>query len=191
MFSVAPKYNEYVICDTGTSNTHFKPKHNQYLTNCKQLQHKVVASLPNNAKIAASYEGVFNLHPKLQVKSLIFPELHNESLLSVGQVCDQDCTAIFNKKEMKIVKDNQTLFKGYRDYSDGLWKLNMNELKLNYIVRKDTNKSGLARYLHAYAFSPVISTLETCVKKSNFITWPGVDKLNFKKLLQNLEATLK
>ena len=70
----------------------------------------MVASLPNNAKITASHEGVFILHPKLQVKSLIVPELHNESLLSVGQVCDQDCTAIFNKKEMKIVNDNQTLF---------------------------------------------------------------------------------
>jgi hypothetical protein len=37
----------------------------------------------------------------------------------------------------------------------------------------------------------VISTFQDCIKKGNFISWPGIDDINFKKIIKTTEATLK
>ena len=55
--------------------------------------------------------------------------------------------------------------------------------KINYIITKDKSKSDLAQYMLATAFSPAISTLKTAVDNGNFVTWPGINELNFEKLL--------
>ena len=47
------------------------------------------------------------------------------------------------------------------------------------------------QYFHGCAFSPVISTFQECIRKGNFISWPGIDDLNFKKTINTTEATLK
>ena len=91
---------------------------------------------------------------------------------------------------MHIIKDNQVILQGNRDGTDGLWKINLKPLQINYIVKKDKSKTELAQYLHACAFSPAISTFQECINRGNFVTWPGIETLNFKKLLQNPEATL-
>ena len=59
--------------------------------------------------------------------------------------------------------------------------------KLDYT--KDKSKHDLGQYLHGCAFSPVISTFQTAINKGNFITWPGIDDLKFKKLLETPIAT--
>ena len=61
---------------------------------------------------------------------------------------------------------------------------------MNYVVKKDKNKMKLAQYFHACAFPPAISSLQECAQKGDFLTWPGIEDLNFKKLLGNQEATL-
>ena len=61
---------------------------------------------------------------------------------------------------------------------------------MNFIIRKDKSKTELAQYLHASAFSPAISTFQTSINKGNFISWPGIQDLNFKKLIGTPEATL-
>ena len=62
---------------------------------------------------------------------------------------------------------------------------------MNYIISQDKDKTELAQYLHGCVFSPVISTFQKCIKKGNFISWPGIDNLNFKKLIKTTEPTLK
>ena len=54
---------------------------------------------------------------------------------------------------------------------------------MNYITTKDKTKMELAQYLHATAFSPSFSTLKKAIDNGNFVTWPGINELNFKKLL--------
>ena len=63
--------------------------------------------------------------------------------------------------------------------------------QINYIISRDRNKTELAQYLHGCAFSPVISTFQQCIKNRNFITWPGIDDLNLRKLIDHTEATIK
>ena len=54
----------------------------------------------------------------------------------------------------------------------------------NYIITKDKSKTELAQYLHGCDLSPVISNFQECTKKYNFVTWPGIDDLNFNKLIK-------
>ena len=45
---------------------------------------------------------------------------------------------------------------------------------LSVIIRKDTTKVDLARYLHAACFSLVISKWEKAIDNNHFSTWPGL-----------------
>ena len=62
-------------------------------------------------------------------------------------------------------------------------------MDMYYIITKDKSKTDLARYLHATAFSPSITTFIKAIKNENFITWPGIDTLNFATLLGTTKAT--
>ena len=118
----------------------------------------------------------------------------NESLLSIGQVCDQGYKAIFTKQDVKIKQGHNTLIVGKRNLKDGLWDIPFPLKPLqsaNYVVTKDKTKYELARYLHACAFSPSLHTFTKAIKNGNFISWPGIEMLNFKKLLENTAETAK
>jgi hypothetical protein len=115
-------------------------------------------------------------------------------LLSIGQACDNGYIAIFDKHILSIIKDNKIVLEGKRNLQDGLWDIPFKQHginSINYIITRDKSKTELAQYLHGCAFSPVISTFQDCINKGNFITWPGIDNLNFKKLIKTTEATLK
>ena len=65
------------------------------------------AALLDNTIIVATHQGKLQLHLDIQVDTLIFPKLTNESLLSIGQLCDLNCKAAFDKYKMKIFKNIQ------------------------------------------------------------------------------------
>ena len=199
--------------DTGASNHFTKPDHESFLKNLSKLKGGPVAYLPDTTRITASKAGQLSLSRRLSDKSqraLVYPELKNESLLSIGQLCDDNCTAIFKRKHMKIYKDEDIqinelaspLILGKRNNFDGLWDVpfhipdlqrtltgRSNKQQINYIIRRDKDKLELAKYLHACAYSPTISTFEKAIKNGNFITWPGIETLNFQKLLGTTLAT--
>ena len=64
-------------------------------------------------------------------------------------------------------------------------------MAINYIIRKDKTKTELAQYLHAAAFSPSLSTFTKAISIDNFLTWPGIEDLNFGKLIGTTIATEK
>ena len=153
--------------------------------------------------LQASASGNLQLHSKLKHSALIFPELHSKSLLSICQVCDDRCIALFDDKMLKIyrndkvikeflstVKSDNLVLEGNRNSRDGLYDVPFPKLHLNYIVQKDKNKLELAQYLHGCAYSPAISTFQTCVNKGNFITWPGIDDVKFKRILENISRSV-
>jgi hypothetical protein len=49
----------------------------------------------------------------------------------------------------------------------------------NIIVQKDKTKTELAQYMHACAFSPVLSTFQKAICMGHFDTWPGIYEINF------------
>ena len=154
--------------------------------------------LPNEATIKATHSGNLPFGLKLSQRgtnALVFPGLSNESLLSIGQLCDDNCVAIFTKNRVYVVKDNDLIMHGPRNRTDNLWDIQLPAHQrdkiqaapttscLSYIITKDKTKSDLARYLHATAFSPRISTFSKAIRNGNFVTWPGIENLNFEKLI--------
>ena len=146
--------NDILKADTGASRTYLQPKHQHHLSNLSNLQNGPVATLPNNEQIKAMAKGNLRLHPELNIESLVYPKLSNESLLSIGQLCDEGCTAIFTKAKLYILRNGQVILTGKRNLSDGLWDVMFKEHRIdniNYIISHDKSKVELAQYLHACA----------------------------------------
>ena len=62
------------------------------------------ATLLNNVKIWATVEGQLPLHSSVETKALIFLQLNNESLLSIGQLCDNGCIPMFDIQALDFFK---------------------------------------------------------------------------------------
>ena len=214
MHSVASKHLNCALdskhtakADSGATCHFLMSSHANLLGNVKTLENGQIATLPDKSTIQASHQGSLpfnNLSPKATT-ALVYPGLTNESLLSIGQFCDDGCFAVFTKMHVYIVKNDKIILQGNRNPTDNLWDINLNKKqhhdrhipptflnhKANYIITKDKSKTELAQYLHATAFSPSISTFVKAIEKGNFVTWPGIAELNFKKLLGTTLATEK
>ena len=51
----------------------------------------------------------------------IFPNLHS-SLISIGQLCDNDFIVTFDKHKVIVIKHKNIIIEDYRDPKNGLWK---------------------------------------------------------------------
>ena len=167
-----------------------KENHQHNLQHLYSTNNGPTAVLPNNTRIRPSAQGHLPFHgfSNSATKATIFPGLTNESLLSIGQFCDDNCIAIFTKQNVYIMKNEKILLQGKRNNTDGLWDIALPleshfSSQANYIITKDKSKTDLARYLHATAFSPSLDTFQKAINNGNFLSWPGIRELNFKKLL--------
>ena len=158
------------------------------------------AKLPNNSIIQAHKKGYLPLPTLLSPTARlghVFNGLTNSSLLSIGQLFDDDCVAVFDKKHLKVLKNQQLVLQGNRNLTDGLWDVPMPvqyptfQPTINVIIKRNQTKIQLAEYLHKFSFSPAISTFLKAIKKGHFITWPGINKINFSTSLKNLIPTAK
>ena len=59
------------------------------------------------------------------MRTHIFQCISNASLISIGQLCDDDCTAIFNQKSMTVTKNGTTIISGKRNPKYGVWNIEL------------------------------------------------------------------
>ena len=113
--------------------------------------------------------------------------LTNSSLLSIGQFCDDNCIAVFSKFKLCVYKKGKLILTGTRNWTDGLWDIIIpqKQQSINAIIRFDKTKYELAEYLHKCAFSPSLVTFQKAINKGHFITWPGINDINFNKFIKN------
>ena len=146
------------------------------------------------------------MHPSLSehaTTSRVFNHLTNASLLCIGQLCDDDCVAISQKRLLRIYKNRKCMISGKRNRQDGLWDISLpisdstNEdtslrrQSMNVIIKKDQSKSDLASYLYACCGSPPVSAFLRAARNENLITWPGIDDIASKKYLSPSIASAK
>ena len=121
----------------------------------------------------------------------------SNSLISLGQLCNDGCTAVLNNKSIGIFKNNSMILQGTRNFVDGLWDIKIPTtdttpaLRANVIIRQDKTKFQLASYLHACAFIPSLSTFQQAIRKGHLLTWPGIENINFEKVLRATVSTAK
>ena len=156
----ASEYKNTAKADSGAAFNFLMPSHANLLGNVKALENGQIATLPDKSTIQASHQGTLpfkNLSPKATT-ALVYPGLTNESLLSIGQFCDDGCFAVFTKMHVYIVKNENIILRGDRNQTDNLLDINLNQKqyhdrhippkflnhKVNYIITKDKSKTELA-----------------------------------------------
>ena len=103
------------------------------------------AASPNNTKNRATENGILLLHKTLNPEALIYPNLTNESLPSIGQLFDKGCIAIFDKYKLYISRDGKEILSGDRNLKDGLWDVPFQSnliQSINCIIPKDKIKQS-------------------------------------------------
>ena len=93
--------------DSGATKHFLKQVHAYLLRNLIPLQNGPKALLPNKTVITPSHSGNLPFSKSLSDKAtqaLIYPGITNSSLLSIGQLCDDDCVAIFTKFYYRYTK---------------------------------------------------------------------------------------
>lgn len=162
--------------------------------------------LADNTTIQAKAVGTLPLSSELSLpakEAHVFSELKHP-LLSLGQLCDDDCDILLTKTKLVAKKNNNIILTGQRNHTDGLWDVpipttssiihntsSTTSQNANIIIRKDKTKMELAQWLHASCGSPKETTFLQAIKNGNFLTWPGLSTTLIKRQLPKCIATEK
>jgi hypothetical protein len=109
----------------------------------------------------------------------IFPELGDDSLLSIGQLCDAGCEAHFSKSTATITYNDQVVLTGARTTTQGLWRTAIppNGTGLPHKANAATHSATpaeLVAFAHATLGSPALSTLCTALDNNYITGFPGL-----------------
>ena len=162
--------------------------------------------LPDKSSLTSVASGHLPLPTEFtpaSTRTEIFDNLQS-SLVSLGQLCDDNCTVVLTKGTLCAIKNDKIVLTGHRSTSgDGLWDIPIPQHSspvapspipspaLNVIIRKDTATRDLIRYLHAACFSPPIKTFLQALQRNQLITWPGLTSKLVTKYLTPTIATAK
>jgi len=113
--------------NSGASAHYFKPE------DAATVLHNVTATpngpsvyLPNGTILQAQRKGQLLLSEHLSSKAQttqILEGIAESSLISLGQLCDDNCFTVLDKNEINIFKNNKCIIKGKRNKADGLWDI--------------------------------------------------------------------
>ncbi len=142
-------------------------------------------------------------------KAHVFHKLASGSLLSVGKICDENCTAVFTKKKMTIHKTNNIqistcappILTGTREApKQPLWSVKLPSTipsaptqrshLANSVLHNPSIRNRVAFY-HAALFSPTISTWTKAVRLKQLSSWPELTMKQITKYAPNSIATIK
>ena len=151
--------------DSGASKHFWRWSDKFVLSGIRRIRGPPVA-LPDGKTIRAIEAGTLPLR-KLSTKAKevqIFKGLASASLLSIGQLCDDGCKVTLTEHKMVVEKNNDIILTGQRNYTDGLWDV---ELSVS-VPQKDTTTCVISthlRHLHAKNnlthLKPTFQTLNT------------------------------
>ena len=119
--------------DSAASSHYWREEDTDVLENIQPSNGPTVR-LPDNTAITANRKAVLPLMDNLseQAKKVnIIPKLNSSSLVSLGQLCDDDCNILLHKKVMYAIKNNKIVLTGYRNPNDGLWDIPVGKEKFH------------------------------------------------------------
>ena len=177
--------------DSAATNHYWALRDTMVLDDVRDDTNGPTVILPDTSTLTATKKGrlpIPNLSPQAR-KTAIFDNLQN-SLISLGQLCDDNCSVHLSKHKLVAIKDNKILLQGTRSKSgDGLWdiplpaptpacppppQLHSHQPTMNIIIRKNQAKTDLIRYLHGCCFFPTKNTWIEAINNGHFISWPGL-----------------
>ena len=83
----------------------------------------------------------------------IVPWLKSASLISIPQLCDDDCEVLLNKKKLYAIK-NEVILSGTQNYRDKLWDISLPyEYSMDTTVIQENNHTTTV--LHAGLYNVI------------------------------------
>ena len=115
------------VADSGASG--------HYLTiRCKSFEtwkatNKISVKLPNGVCIQNTHETHLPIPqlPESARLARIFPELSSVSLISISQLYNAGCIAIFDKQKVTISLKAKVILSGVRNFKNGLWEIDLTQ----------------------------------------------------------------
>ena len=153
--------------DSGATNHYAMLDDEDVLENVHDTTNGPTVTLPNGDTLTSTRAGYLPLPAELSTsakKATLLKNLKSATLISFGQLCDDGCEVILNKKVCDIYKNNKIILQGTRNRFDGLWDIPLikqpslppppklilpsdhSDHKLNVIIRKDKTKMELAQF---------------------------------------------
>jgi hypothetical protein len=185
------------LLDSGATGTFVSSADAVYLRQSVPISNGPTVLSASGTVMTATQRGTLPLSPLLSdaaQSAFVLDDLRTGTLISLAQLCDDGCEAIFSKNNVKIVKMNSTIITGSRT-ANGLWTIPLTIPRpfhqANGILRLDKTKQELALYYHATLGSPVSSTLLRAIRRGHLITFPGLTtQLISKHLPKSTSTTL-
>jgi hypothetical protein len=187
--------NRYTILDSGATGTFVTSSDAKFLLAQTPVSDGPTVLSAYGAAMPITLRGQLPLSKKLSSTAqsdFVLDDLKTGTLILLAKLCDDDCIAIFNKYDVKIVKDNEIIIKGNR-MPNGLWSLPLLDYaphQANGILRTYRPKQELAKYLLTTLGSPVPSTLLRAIRTTNLTTFPGMTTNLISKHLPKSLATV-
>ena len=78
---------------------------------------------PDMTILKATQKGQLPLGNQLSKKAkeaAVLKDLNSASLISFGQLCDDDCQVLLDKHECRVTKNQKLIMQGWRNKNDGL-----------------------------------------------------------------------
>ncbi|KAL7479932.1 hypothetical protein ACHAW6_007837 [Cyclotella cf. meneghiniana] len=162
--------------------------------------------MPDGEAIHSTHEGYLPIDDLPDEATLAHkvPGLAHLSLVSIKQLCDHGCYAIFTKKDCQIFYKGKLILVGHRHKATGLWIVPLGPRKATSSVPTPTfpshaahnayqssSKAKLIQFLHQCAFSPPPSTRIRAINNQQFASWPGLTADAVRKYLPDSTATAK
>ena len=99
----------------------------------------ICIALPDNEPINSALCSTMPLLSQLLLKSkeaAVLLNLHNFSLISLEQLCNNDCKVVLHKNELNIYKDKKVLLKRCQNPEDAMWEISIVEsiIPNNFII---------------------------------------------------------
>jgi hypothetical protein len=132
--------------------------------------------MPNGTTIQSSHTCNLLLTdlPHQARQARILPGMVQNSLISVGQLCDNEYSVTFTQNQVTVSRNGKDVMYGPRDPKSRLWRVDLKQKMKPKIsqcnhAHDNNNQKDLINYLHAACFSPVKSTWIKAKKREFFI----------------------
>ena len=154
-------------------------------TNKHELKTPIAIRNPNGTIMCATEAGDLDmpLLPSKARKAYIVPALDSTTLISIGQLCDAGCEAIFTASALKVYHQERLVLQGKRSQDTKLWHLSLPAKQHSERACHvgNTGPAELVTFTHAALFSPAISTLQKALDNNWITNFPGLTSKSLKK----------
>ena len=195
------------LLDTAATDQYLHPSD---FSHCSHVAHTTsgpTIQLANGHTIKPAFSATLKISSKLSSRSQsshVFNEVTTSSLISMGQLYDDDCVAIFNKYDVKILKHNQVIINELQDRTNGLCNIPLGPCpptqqsptlshpnQANGILHQDIAKRELAKYFYSAAFRTVKSTFIATINNGYLTSWNDLSTNPISQHLPQCPFTVK